>query len=224
MGNFSASGDTLFELNTSYATSGNKSAWNDYGSYDDNYLTSNSNIDLSSCTSASLTFDDICAGERSYYGTLYDTCQIQISNNGGVSFSNLSSQYSHEPLYTNWTSVNNTYWQSQSFDISSYCGQNDVRIRFYFEADSGTNHYGWLIDNVKVTATVPSNACVSGASCSNNTGSFTCSCPSGLVGDGKTAAYGGNGCEVAGCPANSSGNPCTCNSGFYGSLSWSGTQ
>lgn len=45
-------------------------------------------------------------------------------------------------------------WEQKIFDISSYCGNASVTLRFYFDTfDDRYNDYpGWLVDDVKVTA------------------------------------------------------------------------
>jgi len=60
-------------------------------------------------------------------------------------------------LYQNNT--NKAPWEKLTFNISSYCGNSSVRIRFYFDTvDEQYNNYrGWLVDDVRIYYTVDNN-------------------------------------------------------------------
>ena len=60
-------------------------------------------------------------------------------------------------LYQNNT--NKAPWEKLTFNISSYCGNSSVRIRFYFNTvDEQYNDYrGWLVDDVRIYYTVDNN-------------------------------------------------------------------
>ena len=71
----------------------------------------------------------------------YDKRIIQISTDGGVTFTNLT-QLSGDAMNT---------WQQKIIDLSAYAGQN-VQVRFLFDTvDSAFNNFkGWYIDDVRV--------------------------------------------------------------------------
>ena len=109
LGGFVSSGNVDFTTTSTYASVGSKAAYNDYTSYDNNYLTYNSNIDLSNCTTATLTFDHICATEDGY-----DYCYVKYSDNGGTSWKDFPSNRFDEGSYSGWTSVDASDWKSET--------------------------------------------------------------------------------------------------------------
>ena len=165
MGNFTTSGNNLFYTTTTYSHSGNYSYFNDYDNSDLNYLTYSNNIDLTNINNASLNFWHIAKTEG-----YYDRCFIQYSDNGGATWQNFpSSSYSgnatnytgsypyfDEDSYTIWyssSSPSNTWWQEENFDLSFLYGENDVRIRFFFDSDGSVIRHGWLIDDITINST-----------------------------------------------------------------------
>ena len=90
-------------------------------------------IDLSSVDNAYLEFyhwKDVEDG--------WDFSYVQISNDS-INWNN---------IYTNWIDI--SPWERVNLDISSYCGNNSVRISFYFNTwDPIANNFrGWLVDDV----------------------------------------------------------------------------
>jgi hypothetical protein len=75
------------------------------------------------------------------------TAQVQISVDGGLTFSNLPVPWSAGP--TNYGNPNNA-WQQVAIDLSAYTGQSNVRVRFFYTGNTGSN---WGIDNVRLTGT-----------------------------------------------------------------------
>ncbi|MCG7858897.1 hypothetical protein MD537_18110, partial [Flavihumibacter sediminis] len=71
--------------------------------------------------------------------------RVQISIDGGVTYTTLST-------YTGPTNIGNPTggFVQQSFNLSAYIGQPDVRIRFYYEGTAGSN---WAVDNVGLAGT-----------------------------------------------------------------------
>ncbi len=76
-----------------------------------------------------------------YYDTEsgYDYCRPQISTNGGITWSNLITQYSGQ----------SSGWSQRDVDLSSYSG--NIRIRFEFSTDSYINAEGWYIDDIEIS-------------------------------------------------------------------------
>ncbi len=74
-------------------------------------------------------------------GTLYDKRIVQISTNGGASWSQLA-QLSGDSM---------SAWILRTIDLSSYAGMN-IQLRFSFDTiDAGSNNYkGWYIDDVRI--------------------------------------------------------------------------
>lgn len=77
----------------------------------------------------------------------YDWCTPQISVNGG----------------TNWTDLLPKYagsgggWVSRDVDLAAWTG-NQVRIRFWFQTDSGVNGEGWYVDDIDIGKAMACNA------------------------------------------------------------------
>jgi hypothetical protein len=75
------------------------------------------------------------------------SAQLQISTNGGLSYSNLSVPWLSGPS-TYGTSNNG--WQQVSIDLSAYIGQSNLKVRFLYTGVAGSN---WGIDNVGISGT-----------------------------------------------------------------------
>jgi len=77
----------------------------------------------------------------------YDLRQVQISNNGGASWTLLRDLFGTENV-----------WYIVSIDLSTYAGQN-VIIRFMFDSvDSvGNNYRGWYVDDIRIISPTPTN-------------------------------------------------------------------
>ncbi len=80
--------------------------------------------------------------EISSYGTVRDTCTVQISVDGGTSYENLQDPYGG---YSNG-------WFHNDIDLSGYSGP--VRFRFLFESDFDWNYEGWYLDDIEVSRVV----------------------------------------------------------------------
>ena len=100
-------------------------------------------IDLSSATNPVMTVD-IFFTESSYNGVT-ESGDIEISTNGGSSWTNLVSL------------TGNTEWRSEMVDLSAYAGMSNVMISFLY-GDGGEWEYGFGIDNFMVYEPVPNDA------------------------------------------------------------------
>ncbi len=102
----------------------------------------------------------------------FDRCIIEVSNDFGASWIQVTTGYNGTaatwastnsfmaPAYPNWvpgspTQIpDNTWWQSESFDLSMYCAfALDVRIRFKMfdnNNNGGASNYGWNLDDINV--------------------------------------------------------------------------
>lgn len=158
-----------FYWDSSVKTEGTRSL-NFYGDQYDgpNYISLDltNSIDLTKYTSATLTFDHICASEKDYdFGALY------YSLNNGVNWFPLPpSAYSGTAIlkqgfvsfdkssYSNWNTgitgtsslPTNALWKSETIDLSQFLGQPNFRISFTYEFDESYDYYGWNVDNIKI--------------------------------------------------------------------------
>jgi Ig-like domain CHU_C associated/GEVED domain/Secretion system C-terminal sorting domain len=168
--NFSAQNGSSATLNTSYYAQGVQSLlFNNTTVSTTKNLTLSSNVDLTNCASASISFSHIAAMEGPT--TTYDYGAIEYSSDGGTTwvgfttseyvgsasssvFSGSSVRFSTKS-YTDWTSAftsttstpTNSLWKSEQFNIPSAALTNQFKIRFRYTLDGSTNYYGWLIDN-----------------------------------------------------------------------------
>ncbi len=159
---------TNFGITPDYHKSGIYSMRNSgHGSSEENIAFQTNNMDLTLVSSATLTFWHIAKTEGDY-----DECYVEVSEDGGTIWTTLpdavysgasidyaSVTYFHENSYAAWGTTdvlpdNATWWQEETFDLSSYVGQNDVKIRFRLTTDGITERTGgWIIDDVLVTGT-----------------------------------------------------------------------
>ncbi|MGL2966454.1 GEVED domain-containing protein [Flavobacterium sp. XGLA_31] len=136
--------------------------------------TMTSNVDLSGLTSSQLTFSHQTLMEGPT--TSYDYGYVEYSADGGttwVTFPTTSyvgtaatavftggntrfTTKSYPDWITNFTGTgslpNNTLWKTETFNIPAAALTSQFRLRFRYTTDSSTNYYGWMIDNVKITA------------------------------------------------------------------------
>lgn len=139
----------LWHLTTNSSRSLTHSMWfgnESTGNYDQGVvrgnLTSNP-FDLSKALNASLEFYHWRETEEDGY---FDYTAVFISNDS-----------------TNWDEIYSDYvnvlaWEKVFLNISTYCGNASVQIRFYFDSfDDDYNDYkGWLIDDVFIQGFVKS--------------------------------------------------------------------
>ena len=132
------------------------------------YLTTNS-FSTVGYSNVYLKFAQIC---KLFFS---DGGQVEVSINGGLTWSLLSSSYYQgtasmvlnrfsESSYSIWrvgdTVVNptNDWWKNETFNISSLASnQANVKIRFKYTGSNnplGAGRYGWLLDDIKVIASM----------------------------------------------------------------------
>jgi hypothetical protein len=118
-------------------------------------------INLSNFASATLSFWTWWEVEGVNAATGYDQMKVQISTDGGTSYTTLAvlNPYSDPDIskeaYRPYSSGGYNQagaWVQHSFDLTSYVGQS-IKIRFYFNTvDILYNGFrGWLIDDFSVT-------------------------------------------------------------------------
>lgn len=107
----------------------------------------------------------------------YDGGVIQISTNGGNTWSILTPNGGYPDTFNNgprcntggngipdnsraFSSYNHTAWTQYSVDLSAWAGQN-VQLRWLFGTDAGVTGEGWYIDDIELTHAQVPGACVS---------------------------------------------------------------
>lgn len=168
--NMVSSGTPGFNVTNLYSQSAPNSILGGYSNNSTSTLTTPSFSTLGN-NFVTFDFDHICKT------ALNDTCIIELSVNGGLTWSKvnaatcnyLGSSNAFIALkrffifsYSAWTSggpgnVNNSWWEHESFDISNLCANQDsVMIRFVMKDninnDGMEGYYGWLIDNITISA------------------------------------------------------------------------
>jgi Immune inhibitor A-like, MAM domain/Reelin subrepeat B len=100
----------------------------------------------------------------------YDGGVLEISTNGGTSWSTLTptggypGSFTHSGNACGYSIGHGAYtdnlgsWTPQSVDLSAYNGQT-VRLRWVFSTDSGTTADGWHVDDVAITHAQVPGAC-----------------------------------------------------------------
>jgi hypothetical protein len=103
-------------------------------------------LDLTGVASANLVFTHQYQTESSTFQLPFDTRQVRISTDGGVTFSRIA--------ITEHLAMN-VYFQ-ETIDLTPYVG-SEVHIRFFFDTvDQVANQFkGWFIDDVVVSEGAP---------------------------------------------------------------------
>ena len=107
-------------------------------------------INLSGFAAAGLVFRHFLRSEQDYDGG-----SVQISTDGGSNWTLLHPDSGYPTLSvaalgTPGYSGTTGGWVPAIFDLSSYLGQTDVRIRFTFASDEGSTGLGWYLDDISV--------------------------------------------------------------------------
>jgi hypothetical protein len=90
-------------------------------------------------------------------GDSRDVGRVEISTNGGATWTRLASYsgggiFGSEPRAVNSQEWRDVAWRQAKFDLSPYAGSKKVRLRFSLEVDQTVSDKGWVIDQVLVTA------------------------------------------------------------------------
>ncbi|TFD92869.1 choice-of-anchor J domain-containing protein [Jeotgalibacillus sp. R-1-5s-1] len=132
----------------------NQVLWGNAGAESDNRLIFGA--DLTGVTEASLAFDHFYEIEEQWdFGT------VQVSTDNGETWTSLGNENTRTDIVAEgyptikenlpgFTGTNGE-WTSESFDLSSYAGQ-EILVAFRYMEDWGTSERGWFIDNVSLEA------------------------------------------------------------------------
>ncbi len=155
---------TLFGINTTYSVSGSNS-YNGVVITSDTLFLETSTINATSSNFLTLSFNQICKID------FFDKAIIQVSNDNGSTWTTLgSNEYNGTGFlnangfssisYSDWDAANgssipaNSWWKSESFDITAIAaGNSQVKIRFgAIDADNNgpRSNYGWILDDINV--------------------------------------------------------------------------
>jgi len=147
-GNWTKSGngiqwDTTFISFTKGGHCFTDSRWGNSANSTTNYFALNNTINLTGKLNPKIEYTAKWATEVGY-----DYCRIQVSSNGGSTWTNLPGRYtqtlSAQPSY-----VGLRHWVYEQVSLSSYIGQN-IKIRFNYYTDSGTPGDGFYFDDFRV--------------------------------------------------------------------------
>lgn len=126
----SHSGAKRFRTNAAYTTYINSADWS---------VTSPA-FSLAGKTSATLTFFNEYKTESGY-----DFFKVEISTNGGTSWTQLRSVSGQSGGYPAWA-------PQVSLSLNSYAGNSNVKLRFHFTSDTSVQDWGVALDDIVVTA------------------------------------------------------------------------
>jgi hypothetical protein len=168
MANDGGNSTNWISSNTFFRTGAQSLRNSGQGNNETNIIFQSNNMDLTAYADATFTFWHIAKTEG-----VFDQCFVEISDNGGASWTALPNAiysgsatdyttrgYFHEDSYATWGTTNSTpdnasWWREETFDLSAYIGQNDIRIRFRLTTDgSVTRSGGWIIDDLLVSGTL----------------------------------------------------------------------
>ncbi len=96
-----------------------------------------------------------------YTESSFDFCRVQVSTNGGSTWSSAIYQWSGST----------SPWQKYTLNLSQYCGYSSVQVRFWFHSDYSNVYRGWLVDDVKIFG-MTSNPWVTLVSPTNSSNQF----------------------------------------------------
>lgn len=185
---------TVFSQNSTYAFSGTKSYLGGVLTSDTLFLET-ATINASTSTFLTLSFKQICKID------FFDKAIVQVSSDNGATWVTLTSnEYNGSGFlnangfssisYSDWVAANgsatpvNSWWKSESFDITAIAaGNSQVKIRFGvidLDNNGARSNYGWLIDDINLIEAgcelVPPSITLSGTIFQGkvyNTGPFT---------------------------------------------------
>jgi hypothetical protein len=96
-------------------------------------------LDLSGATTASLVF-----WHRYDTESGYDYCLVEVSTNGGGSWTEVASYSGLVPT-----------WREETVDLDAYVGTSAFKVRFVLDSDGWIQKDGWYVDDVHVFADQP---------------------------------------------------------------------
>ena len=138
---YSAGGTAFTNFST---TQGGKfaMAFSDQGGAgsNDSTMISSPVFNTTNFTSANLVFEQL------YYNFSGDVTKVQISTNGGTSWTDLATYSTNQGTITAGGQVTTT----TTISMASYLNQTNLKVRFFYRSSYG---YYWVVDNVKVTGT-----------------------------------------------------------------------
>jgi Secretion system C-terminal sorting domain/CARDB len=163
-----ASGNPAWAVNTVYQSQGLQSYRNQVAVNDSSFLITDAFSTVGN-SFVILDFDHICKIDY------FDIARIHVSNDNGNTWqlvtqthylgtSNFGAlgNYFNSAAYSVWQPANNalapsnTWWQAESFDISTLCANvPQAKIKFTLKdgnSNGANGNYGWLIDHLRVTA------------------------------------------------------------------------
>lgn len=126
----SRSGAKRFKTNVGYTTYLNGADWS----------VVSPSFSLAGKTSATLTFYNKYKTESGY-----DYFRVEISTNGGTSWTQLRSVSGTSASYPSWAA-------QVSLSLNAWAGQSNVKLRFRFTSDSSITDWGVGLDDIVVTA------------------------------------------------------------------------
>ena len=138
--------NSIWNVNTVYANSGTYSVTDSpLGNYQNSSNTwlASPMIDLTGTTTPKLTF-----WHRYLTETDYDKAYVEISTNGGNTFTNITPGL---PGYLYYSGTLSTF-TLVTIDLSAYKASNTVVIRFRLQTDSSMWYDGWYIDDIGISA------------------------------------------------------------------------
>jgi hypothetical protein len=74
----------------------------------------------------------------------YDYCLVEVSTNGGGSWTQVASYDGLVPS-----------WREETIDLDSYVGTSTFKVRFVLDSDGWVQKDGWYVDDVHVFADQP---------------------------------------------------------------------
>jgi len=103
----------------------------------ENWLEIAAPLNLSGYVAAALRFQ-----HWQYMEPGYDHGQVEVSADGGNIWNLLAGPFDRQDVG----------WGTAYGNLTPYCGQSDVRLRWYFWSDSTLNEQGWRFDDVEIMA------------------------------------------------------------------------
>ncbi|GAB4094502.1 hypothetical protein GCM10028786_34310 [Flaviaesturariibacter terrae] len=211
---FTVSSNATATQNSTYFAQGSSSVlFNTTSTSATATMAMNSNLDLGNTASATLTFSHQALMEGPT--TSYDYGYVEYSNDGGTTWTTFptssyvgtgtlfNSAVSFSTMsYPDWIAAftssaslpSNSLWKTETINIPAAALTSQFRLRFRYTTDVSTNYYGWLIDNVRISAAPVSYSWSTGATTTGASGPLT-------VNPTSTTTYSVQSVGANGCPS-----------------------